>query len=145
MNIKSPYTQTPYDLLSDANNPRVGVITPDSTRTDIRKQHGKVVVARVRAPLDVTAALNTLLNAAGRMKCDVFLTTTLNITGDAGDVFKSYPCPAAPDHRPPDWLAELGWVRPAADFAVAESEVKLAAQSNYNLPEVRPPALKFEP
>lgn len=148
-NIKSPYTQTPYDMLSDAGNPKVGIVTPASRRSEIRAQYNKVVVARGRVPLEVINALTTLLNVAGRLKCDAFLATLMvreetTPPEDAAKILRQYRRPPAPEAPLPDWTENLTWLQAAPAVKISRQEQSLETEDRYNLPETKPPILGFE-
>lgn len=147
--IKSPYTQTPYDMLSDAGNPKIGAVTPASRRSEIRAQYNKVVLARGRVPLEIINALTTLLNVAGRLKCDAFLATLLvgeetAPAEDIGKVLRQYKRQAVPEPGLPDWTEDITWLRAAPAVEVSRLECSLENEDRYHMPETKPPVLGFE-
>ena len=104
MQIKHPYSQTPYEILSDLEDPEIGILSLDTLRRHIRLQQTKVQKKGSRDAQEVARAGTALLNTPMRMGHDVFLISTLSLAADVSELVEKYcqpPAPALPRRHPP--------------------------------------------
>ncbi|GEM_PF-1495634 len=132
--IKHPYANTPYDLLSDPNDPEIGLLTPDSPHKAINIQRTKVfkAYARERKDIhDVADAANILSALPKRLSYDVFLRSTLNRMADLDELAKytCTPAPAAAGNT--DWLEGLDFSMELT-APVELQEIQLSHLSNFD-------------
>ncbi len=91
--IQHPYTNTPYDLLSDAE---VGVISPSTPQGQIQQQRREIVR---RKKLDARTAAEMIDRLAGfkRLEVDVFLCCTFDMKQDLDQALNRYSSPRIPE------------------------------------------------
>ena len=144
LDIKTPYDHTPYDIFSDPNDPKVGVITPDSNRREIRAQHSRVMMARKQLPIEVAQALSVLTSVRERLKWDVFLSTRLSRSTELASAIERHKKPALPTLKQPDWAADLGFLFRIPKVEVQPVEVSISPQQNYDRPDIKPFQVEFD-
>lgn len=142
--IKTPYFNTPYDVLSDPDNPKVGVVTAETPRREILAQHTRVMTARKKAPIEVAQALNALRSVHERLKWDVFLSTRLSRSTELASAVERHKKPSLPEIKQPDWAADLGFSVRIPKVELAPVEVSVSPQKNYDHPEIKPFKVEFD-
>ncbi len=114
--IEHPYANTPYDILSDPDDPSVGIVSPDTPRQALRAQKPKVLKQGKREQRQILEADRKLANLPDRLACDVFLRSTLNRSSDLAELIEQHRDLSLPS-IPTDWTEGLSfWIEPPVDM-----------------------------
>ncbi len=135
MQIKHPYSQTPYEILSDLEDPEIGILSLDTLRRHIRLQQTKVQKKGSRDAQEVARAGTALLNTPMRMGHDVFLISTLSLAADVSELVEKYcqpPAPALPDLNT---LVPLTPLIPTPEKSVPLLDVQIKRQTTFDDPQ----------
>ena len=135
MDIKHPYTNTPYEILSDAEDPGIGILSYHTPRKNIRVQQVKVQRKGKRDAQEVAKAGTALLNTPVRMSHDAFLISTLSQAADVTDLIDQH---TQPTPQPlPDILSlvRLAPILPELDTRIPILEVQVKRQATYDDPQ----------
>jgi hypothetical protein len=142
--IKSPYVNTPYDVFSDPDDPKVGVLTPDASRDQVLQQQVKLLKQHKKDVRTINEASDLLKKGASRLSWDIFLTTTLTRSTDLGDLVEQYKQPQLPVLKDPDWGAELSWSYQSPEDNIELFETSTNRLSTYDIPPVQTSEFTFE-
>jgi hypothetical protein len=101
--IENPYTDTPYDILS---NHEVGSISPTTPQALLRQQRAKMIA---RQKVDPRTAAEMLDRLAGmkRLEIDVFLCCTFDVASDLERAVKRYGTPVFQGAAPGPFHVDL--------------------------------------
>jgi hypothetical protein len=142
--IKHPYADTPYDVLSDPADPKVGVVTPDTPRQALRAQKAKVLAQRKRDNRDILEADRALMSISGRLGCDVFLRTMLDRSGDIKELIEKHRDPPMIAQANVDWTQGLSyWLEPPVG-EIPLQPVQISRSTSYDDPRADLSAVEFD-
>jgi len=142
--IKSPYVNTPYDIFSDADDPKVGVLTPDASRDQVLQQQVRLLKQHKKDVRTINEASDLLKKGASRLSWDIFLTTTLSRSIDLDDLVEQYKKPQLPILKDPDWGAELSWIYQSPEDNIELFETPINRLSTYDTPPAQINEFTFE-
>lgn len=141
LNIKHPYADTPYDVLS---HPDVGTLSPDSPQKTIRVQQAEIIRLKIRPPDKASEAGRFLVDLSKRLGLDVFLRSTLNRSADLAELAeqgRDMPPPAPPSVN---WTEGLTfWIEPPVD-QIQLQPIEITRLSSYDDPRADLLAVTFD-
>lgn len=135
--VEDPYSNTPYEVLSIADDPAVGVIAPSDTNRVIQQQKAKILKSHKREAVVVAKASGKLMGNE-RLKVDAFLVGIFNPTGNLAeqmDGFLNRPRSAAKTGISGNHASGIGyWLELPSSGEISIMNVEITRSTAYDDP-----------
>jgi hypothetical protein len=145
--IKHPYARTPYDVLSEPDDPKIGEFTPQAPQSQVHRQQALLVARRKKDGSAAVQAISLAARALGypdRVHTDAFLVSTLSATGDLDALEEHVKKEPLPPPRSEDWTGGLHfWLEPP-EVTVQLEEIQISGLERYEDPRSDLRAVDFD-
>lgn len=145
--IKHPYARTPYDLLSEPDDPKIGEFTPQAPQSQVHRQQALLIARRKKDGSAAVQAISLAARALGypdRVHTDAFLVSTLSATGDldalAEQAKKTPTPPALANH----WTEGLQFWLVPPEVEIRLEDIQISPLERYEEPRSELRAVDFD-
>ena len=145
--IKTPYFRTPYEILSNPDDPEIGSFSTRASQDDVMGQRNKCYRKRKNFTEEHFQRIRDAVQELGfpdRVNVDVFLVSTLLEAGDLENFKQQADTPPKAALEAPDWKAGLTfWDMPPSEEIILD-DLEVSRITTYDDPRGDLSAIDFD-